>query len=159
MSVLQIPGHVMITQIVPILTALTAVPVNWVSLVMERLVKVHKISTNNIHALHPWRIKATREWIVCFWIIWQISMSALAIPVHVIKMLDASILKVLSAVLVNRDTLEVAKYVKVRRLSVHSHPQDSNFGGKNKVARKWFIFANLPRRKKLGLFELFINLP
>ena len=39
-------------------------------------------------------------------------MSALAIPVHVIKMLDASILKVLSAVLVNRDTLEVAQYVK-----------------------------------------------
>lgn len=53
MSVLQIQGHVMITQIVPILTVLTAVPVNWVSLVMERLVKVHKISTNNIHALHP----------------------------------------------------------------------------------------------------------
>lgn len=50
-------------------------------------------------------------------------MSALAIPVHVIKMLDASILKVLSAVLVNRDTLEVAQYVKVRKLSVHSHPK------------------------------------
>lgn len=63
-------------------------------------------------------------------------MSALAIPVHVIQMLDASILKVLSAVLVNRDTLEVAQYVKVRTLSVHSHPQDINFGGKNKVARK-----------------------
>ena len=41
-------------------------------------------------------------------------MSALAIPVRVIKMLDASILKVLSAVLVNRDTLEMAQYVKVR---------------------------------------------
>lgn len=60
-------------------------------------------------------------------------MSAMAIPVHVIKMLDASILKVLSAVLVNRDTLEMAQYVKVRTLSVHSQPQDSNFGGKTKL--------------------------
>ena len=41
MSVLQIPGHVMITPIVLIPTALTAVAVNWVSLVMERLVQVH----------------------------------------------------------------------------------------------------------------------
>ena len=110
MSAPLIPVFVMKTLIAPTTTGLTAVHVNKDSLEMEHFVQVCKNSNVIFHKC----IRCQTN-VVCLLsvLLHQISMSAPLILVPVMKTPIAATVKVLIAVLVNKDSVEMEQFVKV----------------------------------------------
>ena len=122
MSVLRIPVRAMKMLIAPILTVHTVVPVNKDSLEMEQFVKVcqsilsyPKVTGTSMipYALSFFVVVFVLIVLFFPFLLHQISMSVLPYPVRVTKTLIVRTVTVLSAVLVNRDSLEMEQFVKV----------------------------------------------